>query len=163
MLGGITANTEDILRDKLIKLARLKHHNSYEHGKHGPDTFDCAGYCWYLYNEILNVDIYKNGFGLSTTTKIMTSSYGKLTLYCENSLNKNLKLIKPGDILFFHRQSLNDNIPKENNKYPGHCGIYLGNNYFIHASRRNKKIIINKLNNNYWKKVLVASKNIISK
>ena len=93
----------------------------------------------------------------------MTSSYGKITLYSENSLNKDLKLIKPGDILFFHRQSLNDNIPKENNKYPGHCGIYLSNNYFIHASRKNKKIIINKLNNNYWEKVLVASKDIISK
>jgi len=162
MLGGITANNNNELRNKLIELARIKYHKPYIHGSHGPECFDCAGFIWYLYNETLNINIYENGFGLSTTTKIMTSSYGKITLYKENSLNKNLKLIKPGDILFFHRQSLNDNFPKENNKYPGHCGIYLGNNAFMHCSRSQNKIIINTFNKDYWKKVLVASKDIIS-
>ena len=100
---------------------------------------------------------------MSTTTKIMTSTYGTLTLFNENDFNKNIKSIKKGDIVFFHRQSLDDNEPKINNKYPGHCGIYLGNNKFIHCSRSQKKVIINTFNNDYWNKVLVASKNIIDK
>ena len=50
----IKANTlEKELRDKLIHLARLQRHKLYVHGKHGPDTFDCAGLVWFLYNEIL--------------------------------------------------------------------------------------------------------------
>ena len=130
---------------------------------HGPDTFDCAGLVWFLYHELFEINLYKQGFGLSTTTKIMTSSYGKITLFDEDSLNKDLSLIRKGDILFFHRQSMHDTIPKVDNKYPGHCGIYLGDNDFIHCSRPKGKVIISNFNNNkYWKKVLVASKAILS-
>ncbi len=75
---------EIYLREKLIKLAKLQLNKLYEHKSHGPDTFDCAGYLWYLYNIILNIDIYENRYGLSTTTKIMTSNYGKLLLFNEN-------------------------------------------------------------------------------
>ena len=141
----------------------LQYNKDYVHGAHGPDTFDCAGLVWYVYYNVLGIDIYNQGFGLSTTTKIMTSQYGVVTLYDENSLNKDISLIKTGDILLFHRQSKDDIIPKPNNKYPGHCGIYLGNNSFIHCSRKNKKVIINNLiKEKYWNKKLVASKDIIS-
>ena len=58
---------------------------------------------------------------------------------------------------------MNDNEPKETNKYPGHCGIYLGDNYFIHCSRTKGKVVINSLDkSDYWKKILVASKDIFS-
>lgn len=154
----IKANTKElILRDKIIKLALLQHHKKYVHGKHGEnDCFDCAGFVWYVYHELLGIDLYQNGYGLSTTTKMMTSDYGKL--------NKDLSLIKSGDILFFHRQSKEDNEPKRDNKYPGHCGIYLYDNKFIHALRKEGKIVISDFEKNkYWKKVLVASKDVISK
>ena len=64
----------------------------------------------------------------------MTNNYGKNVLFKENDTNKDLSIIKKGDVLFFHRQSMNDTIPKVDNKYPGHCGIYLGNNYFLHCA-----------------------------
>lgn len=158
----INANTKEIeLRYKIIKLALLQHHKAYVYGNNGPDTFDCAGLVWFVYNEILNINLYKNGFGLSTTTKIMTNDFGKLTLFEENNLNKDLDLIKNGDIIFFHRQSLKSMVPNENNKYPGHCGIYLGNNEFIHCSGPKGKVVISNFEKNkYWKDVLVASKNI---
>lgn len=92
----------------------------------------------------------------------MTSKYGKITLFNELDLNKNIRLIKKGDIVFFHRQSLKDTKPKIDNKYPGHCGIYLGNNAFMHCSGTKNKVIINTFNKKYWNKVLVASKDIIS-
>lgn len=141
----------------------LQYNKDYVHGSHGPNNFDCAGLVWYVYYNVLGIDIYNQGFGLSTTTKIMTSNYGIITLYNENSLFKDLKIIKKGDILLFHRQSKEDTIPKPDNKYPGHCGIYLGNNNFIHCSRKYKSVLINNLNKDkYWNKKLVASKNIIS-
>lgn len=160
----IKANiNETELRYKIIKLALLQYHKLYVHGSNGPDTFDCAGLVWFIYNEILNINLYENGFGLSTTTKIMTSNLGKITLFEEDNMNKDLSLIKDGDIVFFHRQSLNDRIPKTDNKYPGHCGIYLGNNNFIHASRAKMKVVISNFEkNNYWKDVLVASKDVFS-
>ena len=150
------------LRDEIKKLVLLQKNKEYVHGGHGPDNFDCAGLVWFIYSEILGIDIYEEGYGESTTTMIMTSNYGKIVLFEDKVLNKDLSLIKTGDILFFHRQSLRDNIPKIDNKYPGHCGIYLGNNRFIHASGTKKKILINTFNNEYWYKKLVGSKDYIS-
>ena len=159
----IKANiNEEILREKVIKLALLQHHKYYVHGMHGENnTFDCAGLVWYVYNELFNIDIYDGGYGLSTTTKIMTSNYGQLLKF--NEVDKHIDLIKSGDILFFHRQSLNDNEPKQDNRYPGHCGIYLYDNEFIHALKSEDRVVISNFEQNkYWKKVLVARKDIIS-
>ena len=159
----VNINEEIILREKIIKLALLQLNKEYKHGQHGPDEFDCAGLVWFIYNEICSINLYYDGFGLSTTTRIMTNPYGSTTLYDEASTKKNLSIIKKGDIIFFHRQSMNDNEPKENNKYPGHCGIYLDDNNFIHCSRPKGKVIISNFEKNeYWQKVMVASKNIFS-
>lgn len=147
------------IRDDICALALTKLNNKYVHGDFGPDTFDCAGYVWYVYNEILGIDIFDGGYGLSTTTMIMTSNYGKLTIF---NNDKNIDLINRGDIVLLHRQSLNDTMPKVDNKYPGHCGIYIGNNKFIHASGTKKQILINSFYNNYWYTKLVACKDIVS-
>ncbi len=156
-------NYEEELREKIIELALLQHAKKYIHGDHGPDSFDCAGLVWYIYNELLNIDIYREGYGVSTTTQIMTSQYGTLTLYNEQDFHKDLSLIKRGDIIFLHKQSIKDDQPRKTNKYPGHCGIYLGNNYFIHSSRIKERVVIsNFLKNEYWQKVLVGSKDIVS-
>lgn len=54
-------------------------------------------------------------------------------------------------------------MPKEDNRYPGHCGIYLSDNYFIQSSSVIGKVIISNFElNDYWKKVLVGSKDILS-
>ena len=147
------------IRNDICSLALTKLDNLYIHGGFGPDTFDCAGFVWYVYNEILGIDIFDGGYGISTTTMIMTSNYGKLILYKDN---KNLELLNRGDIVLLHRQSLKDNEPRVDNKYPGHCGIYLGNNKFIHASGTKKKILINSFNNQYWNDKLVGSKDIVN-
>lgn len=160
----IKANTNELLlREKLKKLALLQLHKEYVYGSHGSDSFDCAGFVWYLYNELFGIDIYENGFGISTTTQIMTSSYGKLVLFEENCENKDLSLINKGDIVFFHKQSKEDTEPRVDNKYPGHCGISLGGSRFIHCSRKKGMVVIhNYSKSEYWNRVLVGSKDIIS-
>lgn len=162
-LGGIkTDNLQLELRKKIVKLALLQYGKGYEHGEMGLDTFDCAGLVWFLYFSLLDIDIFSTGFGMSTTTKIMTSNCGQLTVFEENS-RKDLNLIREGDILFFHRQSLSDNEPMIDNYYPGHCGIFLGDKRFIHASKPKEKVIISSFDNNkYWLDVLVGSKDLIS-
>lgn len=151
---------KDTTRDEIVNFSLEQLDKPYIHGMHGPDSFDCAGLVWYIYNELLGIDIYENGYGLSTTTKIMTSGIGNITLYKESLKHKNISLIKRGDILLFHRQSKEDSEPSEDNKYPGHCGIYLGDNQFIHAKRSKGKVIISNLNK-YWKSVLVGSMDIL--
>ncbi len=160
----IKTNIDEIeIRNKLFSLALLQYHKPYVHNTYGPLTFDCTGLVWYLYNNICHINIMDGGFGMSTTTKVMTSKYGKLLLFEENDLNKDLSILKKGDILFFHRQSMNDNIPTINNRYPGHCGLYLEDYYFIHASKTKGQVIIsNFYQNEYWQNVLVASKDILS-
>lgn len=150
------------LRDKIVELALQQWHKEYKHGAHGPYEFDCAGFVWYVYHEIMGINIYDGGAGLSTTTRIMKSNYGTIITFDEGVLDKDLTLINKGDIVFFHRQSKEENEPKSTNKYPGHCGIYLGDKRFIHAPSTKGKIIINDFTKSeYWTKKLVASKNII--
>ena len=156
-------NYEEQLREKIVELALLQYKKEYIHGGHGPDVFDCAGLAWYIFNELFNVDIYSDGYGVSTTTQIMTSSCGTLTLYNEQDFHKDLSLIKKGDIVLLHKQSIKENQPRGDNKYPGHCGIYLGDNCFIHSSRVKEKVVISSfLKNDYWQKVLVGTKDIVS-
>lgn len=151
------------IREEIKELVLKQKNKKYVHGRHGLDSFDCAGLVWYVYNEILGIDLYEIGFGESTTTKMMTSTYGKITLYEDNVLEKDLSLLKTGDILFFHRQDKDEVIPRVDNKYPGHCGIYLGNNKFIHCTRKRGKVIINDLEKSeYWRKKLVGSKDVVT-
>lgn len=159
------ANTiDEEIRNRIVDLALKQLNIEYIHGGHEPDGFDCAGLVWFVYHEILDIDLYEIGFGKSTTTKMMTSTYGKINLYEEKILKEELKLLNIGDILFFHRQSRKAKIPKVNNRYPGHCGIYLGNNYFIHCPSTDGKVVVDNLEENeYWNIKLVGSKDVISK
>ena len=150
------------LREKIVDFALKQHYKLYEHGSHGPDTFDCAGFVWYVYDKVLGINIYEDGFGKSTTTRIMTSKHGTIKTFNINQLEEEIKLLNKGDILLFHRQDKNEYEPRIDNKYPGHCGIYLGDNRFIHSTRTFNHVAINRIReNNSWTKELVAYKNII--
>jgi len=94
----------------------------------------------------------------------MTSNWGILNPILEEDPQKQLKIkeIMVGDLVFFHRQSLKANQPTAENYYPGHCGIYLGEAKFVHASRTIGRVVVNELNETYWLDMLVGSKDIIS-
>ena len=150
---------------KVIKLALLQLNKDYLWGTNGPDTFDCAGLTWYIYNSLLGIDINEDGIGKSTTTLQMTSKYGLLSLCEEEALDKEsfIDTIKPGDIVFIHRQSLKARAPASDNYYPGHCGLYLGERQIIHANRVNNRVAIANLDkSSLWLEKLVGCKNIIS-
>lgn len=149
----------DEYRQDLINLTLDQYHKPYEEDSHGPDSFDYAGLIWYLYNEILGINIYEDGIGRDPSTHIMTSSYGKLYVYEENVKKLEDYNFKLGDILLFHTKSLQTE-PKKNNKYPGHCGIYIGEKEFIHSSIDHGQVVIGSFYHEYWNKRLIGKKDI---
>ena len=154
---------ENKFRQNLIDLAKIQLGKKYVWGSTGPEEFDCSGLTFYLFQELFGIDINKSGYGIGDTTKQMTNNIGVLKKYNEDDPNKKeyLKDIKPGDLIFFHRQSLEENQPTPTNRYPGHVGIYLGEDQFIHASSDEGKVVISNIYDN-WINLLVASRDIIS-
>ncbi len=129
---------------------------------------DCATFVRYVYSNIFDVDIMQDGFGKSWTGKILTSSLGTDCFIDEKAtLKQKINFIdtkcKIGDILFFHRQSVKENKTTQNNWYPGHCGIYLGNHKYIDArlTTRGNTAIVDIENDNYMEN-FIGFKDVIS-
>ncbi|MEW6109858.1 MAG: LysM peptidoglycan-binding domain-containing protein [Nitrospirota bacterium] len=57
-----------------------------------------------------------------------------------------------GDLVFFRTYA----------SFPSHVGIYLGNNLFIHASSRNKKVRVDSLDTPYYLKRFIGGKRLLS-
>ena len=80
----------------------------YVYGGSGPSTFDCSGFTMY---------VYKN-FGISLSHSAIAQSKNGTYVAKED--------LQPGDLVFFKDYETMDGI--------GHCGIYVGDGNFIHAS-----------------------------
>lgn len=135
----------------------------YSWGMKGPDEFDEAGFSFYIFKELFDFDIERDGYGMNEITKQMTNSIGDLSQYIEDDSNKEKYLddIGIGDLVFFHTKSLDDCQPTTNNQYPGHVGIYLGDKKFIHVSVDEECIVMDELAGE-WLDKLVASRDIVS-
>ena len=159
-IGGIKADILDY-RDEIIKLALDQLDKPYVRDTYGPDSFDCAGFLSYVFGEVFDINLFEEGIGGSTTGKIMTCKWGKIERYQENyDILFKLSKIEPGDILLFHSQSPEATIPKEDNRYPGHCGIYLGDEEFIHCAFNRQKVCVDTFEIKRYQKILVASRRI---
>ena len=80
----------------------------YVYGGSGPSTFDCSGFTMYVYKH----------FGVSLSHSARAQSKNGTYVAKED--------LKPGDLVFFKDYETMDGI--------GHCGIYIGDGNFIHAS-----------------------------
>ncbi len=81
---------------------------SYVYGTAGPNTFDCSGFTYYVYKHF--------GYTLPRSS-LAQSTYGKKVDDDD---------LQAGDIVCFLDYQTMDKV--------GHCGIYIGNGKFIHAS-----------------------------
>jgi cell wall-associated NlpC family hydrolase len=59
--------------------------------------------------------------------------------------------LSPGDLVFFRTYA----------KYPSHVGIYLGDNRFVHASSRERKVTVDSLDTPYYVKRYVGAKRLL--
>lgn len=111
----------------------------YVYGGSSSKGFDCSGFTMYVAKH----------FGLSlphTATSQMTGGYGE-------SIAKSA--LESGDFVFFCDPS------RSNGKACSHCGIYIGNNQFIHASSGGGKVKIDSLSSTYYSKYYVGARRII--
>ncbi len=58
--------------------------------------------------------------------------------------------LQKGDLIFFHTYA----------SYPSHVGIYLGNNKMIHASSRDRRVVISPMNTSYYRSHFIGAKRI---
>lgn len=106
-----TANTESSntsLGQQIVEYAKQYLNCPYVYGAAGSSSFDCSGFTMYVYKHF--------GYSLSHSA-IAQSKCGKYVSK-EN--------LEPGDLVFFLDYETMDGI--------GHCGIYIGDGNFIHAS-----------------------------
>lgn len=59
--------------------------------------------------------------------------------------------LSPGDLVFFRTYA----------KYPSHVGIYLGDNRFVHASSRERKVTVDSLDEPYYMKHYLGAKRLL--
>ncbi|HWS15517.1 MAG TPA: NlpC/P60 family protein [Candidatus Methylomirabilis sp.] len=59
--------------------------------------------------------------------------------------------LSPGDLVFFRTYA----------KYPSHVGIYLGDNRFVHASARERKVTVDSLDKPYYEKRYIGAKRLL--
>lgn len=97
----------------------------YVWGADGPTKFDCSGFTKYVCS--------KNGIKIPRKSSMQAKVGKKISR----------KDLKAGDLIFFDTS-------KEHNGTINHCGIYLGNNKFIHASSLYKKVTVSTLNKNFY-------------
>lgn len=105
----------------------------YVFGGTTPKGFDCSGFLQYVFKQV--------GFNIP---RLADEQY---------KLGKAAKVaqLEPGDLVFFSTYE------------PGasHCGIYVGNGNFMHASS-SKGIRIDSLSNEYWRPRFLGARKIIA-
>jgi uncharacterized protein YgiM (DUF1202 family) len=96
----------------------------YVWATHGPDTFDCSGFTYWVALNVLGIDI--------TPGTWFQQFKGKPVAYGQ---------LQPGDLVFFQ------------NTYTwglSHVGIYIGNNQFIHAENEQTGVVISRIDSPYY-------------
>lgn len=119
-----TKATSSSKGNQIVELAKKYVGCSYVYGGSSPSGFDCSGFTMYLYKQ----------FGVSLPhSATAQSSKGKKVERAN---------LQPGDIVFFKNYRTNKGI--------GHCGIYIGNNKFIHASTEKTGVITSSLSSSSY-------------
>ena len=125
---------EKTLRDKLIIFAKKMLNIPYKFGGSSIIGIDCSAYVKKVYG-LLGVDLPR------TARQQFTQG---------EAIDKDELSI--GDLVFFRTYA----------PFPSHVGIYLGNNLFIHASSRGKKVTIDSLATPYYLKRFIGGKRLLT-
>ena len=107
--------------------------------KNGAYQFDCVGFVTYVINNVMSEEI--PSFRVTSNLKkfcvldvVFNGGYpGEF-----KAVTINMKDIQPGDVVFFSHHSTND-----------HCGIYIGDNKFVHSTKSNGGVKINEISGFY--------------
>jgi lipoprotein Spr len=98
---------------------------NYRLGGSEKSGVDCSGFAQKLYGEVYGLDLSRTAHEQFADSKHL----------------KRIKKAEEGDLVFFHARG----------KKITHVGVYLANNFFVHAST-SQGVIISSLNEEYWQK-----------
>jgi cell wall-associated NlpC family hydrolase len=104
----------------------------YRYGGNTPAGFDCSGLVHYSYSRA--------GFNVPRTTRTQ--------LKAGEPVERNA--LRIGDLVFFDQ---------EGRKF-SHVGIYIGERRFVHAPSSGKRVRIDSLEKDYWRKHFVAARRL---
>jgi len=123
-------------RGALSVMLRESYGKRYRWAEEGPHSFDCSGLIYYTYGS-MNLWLPRRA--------IEQSRYGR---------SVSIKNLRYGDLIFF-----------DTRKHPrgrvNHVGIYIGKNYFIHASSSKRRVIKTSLKKAYYRRRVVVCKRVI--
>ena len=123
----------------VIYVAQQQLGKKYVFGSSGTSTFDCSGLTMYCFKQI----------GVKLAHSAYTQGYGDT--YAKVSSKSSLRR---GDLVFFNTMSDSDSCD--------HVGIYLGSNYFIHASSGAGKVVVSDLGSGYYSRVYSWGRRVLS-
>ena len=130
--------TIDSKANTVVHAALEKQGCKYVYATHGPNTFDCSGLVYYAYKQIgitLPASAHKQGY--TSGTQI---TYDQL---------------RPGDIVCFNTSDDGED------DLVDHTGIYIGSGQFVHASSAAGKVIVSRLDKDYYHTAFVWGRRIL--
>lgn len=107
-ISNVSNNKVSELGSEIVSYAKQYLGCPYVYGAAGSQSFDCSGFTMYVYKHF--------GYSLSHSA----TAQSKVGTYVAK------EDLQPGDLVFFLDYKTMDGI--------GHCGIYIGDGEFIHAS-----------------------------
>ncbi len=122
---------------KMLEVAKEQEGKPYSYGSSGPNSYDCAGFVYY---------VLKNS-GVATT-KLSAASYATLSGWETVS---DISALSVGDLVFF---------TAENGSSINHMGIYLGGGSFIHASPSAECVKVSGMSSDYYLDNFATAKRI---
>lgn len=117
--------------EKAAELARTQVGKPYGWGGTGPERFDCSGLALYVYRQL--------GIALPRVSADQAST----------GVHVDRAELKPGDLVFFSLRSAFD-----------HVGIFLGNNRFVHAPRRQEPVRVDNLDDAWWNRAYMGARRV---
>lgn len=131
------SRTEEVadmsLKDRLLLFARKMLHIPYRFGGNGIAAVDCSSYV-------------QKVFGIAG---IQLPRSAREQFRVGEAVHKSE--LNVGDLVFFQTYA----------SFPSHVGIYMGNNLFIHASSREKRVTIDNLNHPYYVSRYIGAKRLL--
>lgn len=132
-MTDITALEGMSMNEKLIAFAKKLLNIPYRFGGNSLLGIDCSGYVKKVYSTI--------GVNLPRSAR---EQYSEGDPVDKDELSV-------GDLVFFRTYA----------SFPSHVGIYLGNNLFIHASSKSRKVTIDSLETPYYFKRFIGAKRVL--
>lgn len=124
------------LAEKLTIFSRKMLNIPYKFGGNSILGIDCSAYVKKVYG-LLGIELPRTAREQFKVNESETIEKGDLSI---------------GDLVFFRTYA----------SFPSHVGIYLGNNLFIHASSRGKKVTIDSLETPYYLKRFIGGKRLLT-